>query len=92
MNTATSLISDVIGSDSENSAFVYGCYSLADKFANGALLFVMIANYNKDTTALKYIMVITPIFCSINAFIMTYIGSRLYGGKMQKITGIKGNK
>jgi len=34
LNTATSLISDVIGSDAENSAFVYGCYSLFDKFAN----------------------------------------------------------
>ncbi len=43
LNTATSLISDVIGNDSENSAFVYGCYSLFDKFANGALLYWIIA-------------------------------------------------
>ena len=42
LNTATSLISDVIGTDSKNSAFVYGCYSLLDKFANGAMLFVVI--------------------------------------------------
>lgn len=32
LNTATSLISDVIGDDEESSAFVYGSYSLADKF------------------------------------------------------------
>jgi Na+/melibiose symporter-like transporter len=43
LNTATSMISDVIGNDSENSAFVYGCYSLFDKFANGAILLWMLA-------------------------------------------------
>ena len=32
INTATSLISDVIGTDSKNSAFVYGFYSLMDRF------------------------------------------------------------
>jgi len=32
LNTATSLISDVIGGDEESSAFVYGSYSLLDKF------------------------------------------------------------
>jgi len=48
LNTATPLISDVIGNDSENSAFVYGCYSLFDKFANGGLLFLMISEYSVD--------------------------------------------
>ena len=48
LNTATSLISDVIGNDSENSAFVYGCYSLFDKFANGALLYYVIKEYSDD--------------------------------------------
>ena len=45
LNTATSLISDVIGNDSENSAFVYGCYSLFDKFANGIILFWMLDQF-----------------------------------------------
>jgi len=48
LNTATSLISDVIGNDTANSAFVYGCYSLFDKFANGFLCYVMIAYYSND--------------------------------------------
>lgn len=46
LNTATSLISDVIGNDSENSAFVYGCYSLFDKFANGILLYWIVSSYS----------------------------------------------
>ena len=48
LNTATSLISDVIGSDAENSAFVYGVYSLFDKFANGFLLYYIVATYPDD--------------------------------------------
>ena len=43
LNTSTSLISDVIGNDSANAAFVYGVYSLFDKLANGSLLFYMVA-------------------------------------------------
>jgi hypothetical protein len=35
INTSTSLISDVIGKEAENSAFVYGFYSFMDKIANG---------------------------------------------------------
>jgi len=42
LNTSTSLISDVVGSDSESSAFVYGIYSFTDKFANGFLLYILV--------------------------------------------------
>lgn len=48
LNTATSLISDIIGQDAENSAFVYGVYSLFDKFANGFLLYYIVATYTED--------------------------------------------
>jgi hypothetical protein len=76
LNTATSLISDVIGTDSENSAFVYGCYSLFDKFANGLLLFWLVKAYSEDgnAEALRYIMGVTPVICSIISYFMTYIG------------------
>jgi Na+/melibiose symporter-like transporter len=39
LNTATSLISDVIGKDEQSSAFVYGAYSFLDKLSNGVILF-----------------------------------------------------
>ncbi len=35
INTSTSLISDVVGKETENSAFIYGVYSFMDKIANG---------------------------------------------------------
>jgi len=52
LNTSTSLISDVIGNDSQNAAFVYGVYSLFDKLANGSLLFFMVAAYSDNVKAL----------------------------------------
>jgi MFS family permease len=74
LNTATSLISDVIGQDAENSAFVYGVYSLFDKFANGFLLYYIVATYPDDAKALKYIMAITPVICAAGACILTCVG------------------
>jgi hypothetical protein len=89
LNTATSLISDVIGSDGANSAFVYGVYSLFDKFANGFLLYFIVANYAQNDTGLRYILGLAPIICSILAYFFTYIGQKFYSHKMAKITGIK---
>ena len=43
LNTSTSLISDVIGSDSEASAFVYGIYSFVDKIVNGFMIYFLVA-------------------------------------------------
>lgn len=88
LNTATSLISDVIGNDSANAAFVYGVYSLFDKLANGFLLFFLVKDYNADATALKWIMAVIPIICSIFATIFTYIGHKYFSNKMAKITGM----
>jgi Na+/melibiose symporter-like transporter len=46
LNTATSLISDVIGKDAESSAFVYGAYSFFDKVANGVIIFLITSFFN----------------------------------------------
>jgi hypothetical protein len=48
LNTGTSLISDVIGNESESAAFVYGTYCLFEKFGNGILLFWLISNYSEN--------------------------------------------
>ena len=64
LNTATGLISELIGKDTSNSAFVYGIYSFLDKLANGIILFVMVRDYSRDQTALRWIMAITPVFCA----------------------------
>lgn len=92
LNTSTSLISDVIGDDAANAAFVYGCYSLCDKIVAGLLLFILVSNYTDDPHALRYILACIPIICSILAYILTYIGNRYYSHKLAKITGLQGIK
>jgi len=82
LNTATSLISDVIGNDHKNSAFVYGCYSLFDKFANGTILFIAVDKFSAHENALRWIMSGVPISCAILGFILTVIGKKYYGHKM----------
>ena len=86
LNTGVSLISDVIGTDNKSAAFVYGVYSLLDKFANGFLLWWLVRNYSKDVTALKYILSIIPLVASLGCALMTWIGLRIYAGKLSKIS------
>lgn len=78
LNTGTSLISDVIGKDSSSSAFVYGIYSLMDKFANGFLLFWLVAAYSDDACALKYIISLVPTFAAVGTLLCTWAGTSLY--------------
>jgi hypothetical protein len=86
LNTATSLISDVIGKDAESSAFVYGAYSFFDKVANGVIIFVITSWFNHSETALKWIIGITPIFCSVCAFLLTYLGKILYSERLARLS------
>ena len=89
LNTSTSLISDVIGNDAENAAFVYGMYSFMDKVMNGTLLFFLVDSFSKDNPdALKIIMAVVPITCSILAYALSYFGHKYFSHKLAKITGI----
>lgn len=86
LNTSTSLISDVIGSDSESSAFVYGIYSFLDKIANGFLLYFLVANYSTDDHALRYIVTVIPVASALGTTFLTWIGIALYADQMAKIS------
>lgn len=50
LNTGITLISDVIGVKGKSGAFVFGFYSLMDKFSTGIVLFVLtnISLFPKD--------------------------------------------
>lgn len=84
LNTGTSLISDVLGNDVKSAAFVYGAYSLLDKFANGFLLYWLVANYSMDPQALRWIISLIPICCTVGTAIVTWIGLKLYSDKLAK--------
>ena len=89
LNTSTSLISDVIGNDSKNSAIVYGFYSLLDKFANGIVLFITVDQFSDNALALRWIISCMPLTAAIGALLFTWIGAKYYSHKLAKITGIK---
>lgn len=74
LNTGTSLISDVIGDDAENSAFVYGCYSFFERCLNGVLIFIFISKYSSDEAALRILFSSVPTICSALCFLLTWFG------------------
>lgn len=78
LNTATSLISDVIGKDDQSSAFVYGAYSFFDKIANGLIIFGITSVWIENPTALKWTLAVIPVGCSVGAFVLAYVGNKLY--------------
>lgn len=86
LNTGTSLISDVLGNDVKSAAFVYGIYSLMDKFANGFLLFWMVKDYSTSPVALEFIIAGIPIIAAGGCALFTLIGVKLYSAKLQKIS------
>ena len=78
LNTATSLISDVIGKDDQSSAFVYGAYSFFDKIANGGLLFLITAVWIENATAVKWVIAILPPICAAIGCTLAFVGTKLY--------------
>jgi len=74
LNTATSLISDVIGDDSDNSAFVYGCYSFFERCSNGILLYFFISLYSENGFALRILVSSMPTLCALFCFLLAWIG------------------
>ena len=57
-----------------------------DKFANGFLLYFLVADYNESKTALPWIIASIPIISSIGTAIVTWIGLKIYSDKLAKIS------
>lgn len=92
LNTATSLISDVIGNDTQSSAFVYSIFSFTEKIANGLLLFfvssIYLSGVSPDPAPIKWITAMTPVICGLLSYILTWVGAKYFSHKLSKITGI----
>lgn len=86
LNIATSLISDVIGDDDSSSAFVYGAYSLCDKFVSGALLVVIGNTVIEDHTWLIWLSSVMVIGSALLTFICAFLGQKLYGDKLRGVS------
>ena len=92
LNTATSLISDVIGKDDQSSAFVYGAYSFFDKIANGGLLFVITAVWIDDATAVRWVIAVLPPICAALGCFLAFLGTRLYRDRLAKLSHMNNPK
>lgn len=86
LNISTSLISDVIGDDDNSSAFVYGSYSLCDKFFSGAILVFIGNTVLEDGDWLPYLSSLLPISASIATYILAYLGQKLYADKLRGVS------
>lgn len=84
LNTGTACISDVIGKDNTSAAFVYGAYSLADKFANGLLLYWLVAAYANNPHALQWIISVVPTASSVGCTLATWLGNQLIAKQLAK--------
>ena len=76
----------MIGKHEQSAAFVYGAYSFLDKLANGVLLFFITAYAISDPVALRWIIALVPIACGALALFLTYLGQKLYSGRMAKLS------
>lgn len=93
LNTATSIISDVIGSDDSSSAFVYGVYSLFDKFSSGFCLYFMTQYLLEEPIPLRLIAGALPMGAGFGAFILCYIGQKLYANRLRALSvGVRQRK
>lgn len=86
LNIATSLISDVIGDDDTSSAFVYGAYSLCDKFFSGALLVIIGNTVIEDKAWLVWLVSGLLIIAAVVTYISAFLGQKLYGDKLRGVS------
>ena len=97
LSTGINLISDVVGSKGKTGAFVFGIYSLLDKFSCGIVIFLIgIASaYNKKTSELtegdvsfiRLTMTLIPgISCLLSSLIVLSYPIQEYGKDNKKKT------
>lgn len=76
LNTAITLISDVIGLQGDSGAFVFGAYSFMDKISTGiALFFISESSLFETEDFIRWITVLLPLISGIFAWALVMTGS-----------------
>lgn len=90
LSTGINLISDVVGAKAKTGAFVFGIYSLLDKFSSGIVIF-LIGNteaYSKETkdisdsdsSFIRLTMILIPgVACLLSSLIVLSYPIEEYG-------------
>lgn len=77
MNSATSLVSEMIGQDDEASAIVFAAFNILESFSNGTVVYVLTKyEYVKDAHSMKWCLSFIPILCSISAWFFSWLRFR----------------
>lgn len=84
LNISTSLISDMIGNNSKSVAFVYGTYSLLDKFINGIVLSIISETVIQDPIWLRMLTGSLPIIVAVSGYYFASIGTKYMPRKSSK--------
>ena len=86
LNTATSLISDVLGKDTQSAAFVYGAYGFFDRVSNGIVLSIIVAKYSENAEALAIILGCIPTVSAALAAGLAVFGERKFAHRIAKLS------
>jgi len=78
LNTGISLIGEVIGADGASGAFVFGAYSLLDKFSNGIVLYYVMEREISNPINMNYLRTCTCIIPGAAILISWFL---VIGGK-----------
>jgi Na+/melibiose symporter-like transporter len=83
LSTGINFISDVVGTKAKTGAFVFGIYSLLDKFSAGAVIYLVgsttaYTNEPKDLTSdeisfIKYTTILIPMISCMGATIIVML-------------------
>lgn len=92
LSGASSLMNDVVGSNGNKGAFVYGAYSFADKISNGVLLFFMIQFADTNNTVLTIFMSFFPPTAIIISLVCVVLRRMISDKEQAEILKTKKNK
>jgi len=74
LNTSSSLISEMIGTDDESSAVVYASFNILESLSVGGVAAIVLGSGMCDEDfPLKILMAWIPIVCAICAYIISYL-------------------
>lgn len=73
LNTSSSLISEMIGTDDEASAIVYATFNILESLSVGGVAFVVMGSGMVDEKLpLKVLMTAVPLGCAVCAYLLSY--------------------
>lgn len=86
MVISTQLVADLVGQSTELGAFIYGCFSLTDKFSNGIAIFLL-QHYNDDSGEfIRFANTVIPAVAAVLALVQVFARQAEDGEKISSLT------